>query len=997
MKPQSPSQWDTIDEGDPQLTPELAAVLEAYLVDLERGAAPSIEDLVARHPQWADQLRSYLSSIDFLHHAATNLREPAAASDGSRPELPGGQVPRQLGDYVILREVGRGGMGIVYEAQQVSLNRRVALKVLPFAAVLDSRQLSRFKNEAQGAAQLHHPHIVPVFAVGCERGVHFYAMQFIDGQPLDRLVRQLRARSGLAADDDAMPDGTTLPLNPLPQPAVTQQPTGGSTPTVVDSNGHTTGNVPSLEYDGSAEYFARIARLGVQAAEALEHAHLLGIVHRDVKPSNLLLDHAGKLWVTDFGLARFQNDASLTQTGEFVGTVRYMSPEQLLCQPGLVDQRTDLYSLGVTLYELLTLRACFAGDTKAELMRQIEHDEPVAPRRFSPTLPRDLETIVLKAISKNREQRYSTARELGEDLQRFLAGQSILARRPTPFERIARWSRRHRRLVAAATAATLVALGGLLVSIVLIAGQKAATERALVEARRNFDRAEDNFRQARSVVDRFFTRVAGQLATMPAADPIRRELLADALGYYQSFIEQAAGDRAVQRELASAYFRVGEINEQLGAETSAHESYQSALALWEELLAREPEAEFDLKADLALGYNNLAVLERRLGNTAAAEHRHRQATELQRSLVASEPDTPRFASELLLSYNNLGLLYSQTERRDEARAMYEAAIDLGQRQLADQHDSIELRSSLAASYNNLGYLKSQDEPEAARASYRAAAELHQALVDDQPEVLSFQAELALTYNNLGALENQLEQADAAEDYYEQAIELQAGLVDKAPFVTSYQQDLAVTCNNLGFFYERQDRTDEAVEAFDRARTIFERLVEFNPGVPGYASGLGGVYNNLGMSYERLARLDEAATAYEQAIHHQQVALDAAPDISRFREFLSKHYYNQGRVLRGLNRAEEAVELALRRKALWPDQSQRHYQVACELSLAAQLQTEAARERTLDQAAATLEEALSLGFDDRQALLDNEELMTLRNDPRWKKIEQRWASDRASAP
>ena len=472
----------------------------------------------------------------------------------------------------------------------------MALKVLPFAAVLDQRQLNRFKNEAQGAAQLHHPHIVPVFAVGSERGVHYYAMQFIDGQPLDRLVRQLRAQSGLATAE-APADDTTIALRserltPTRQDPERAHSTTADSPTRRDSQS-------SLNYQ-TADYFEQVARLGIQAAQALEHAHTLGIVHRDIKPSNLLLDETGKLWITDFGLARFQNDASLTQTGDFLGTARYMSPEQLLCQPGLIDQRTDLYSLGVTLYELLTLRPCFDGENKQELMRSIERDEPLAPRRLNPAIPRDLETIILKSIAKNREDRYSTALELADDLERFLAGRPTLARRPTPAERLFKWSRRHRRLVGAATAGTLLVLGGLLMSTILIARQKVETELALVEARQNFDRAEENFRQARGVVDRFFTRVAGQLAAIPAADPIRRELLADALGYYQAFIEQAATDAAVRAELASAYFRVGEINEQLGSAEAAREAYRQALSTWESL-QQDDSISTDQRADMAWG------------------------------------------------------------------------------------------------------------------------------------------------------------------------------------------------------------------------------------------------------------------------------------------------------------------------------------------------------------------------------------------------------------
>jgi hypothetical protein len=313
----------------------------------------------------------------------------------------GGPAPC-LEDYQIMQEVGRGGMGIVYEAEQRSLHRRVALKVLSLGATLDPRHLQRFKNEAQAAAQLQHPNIVPVFAVGCEQGVHYYAMRFIEGKPLSALIAQRRASSE---------EGRAAPLEP---------------------------------------HVREVAWMGVQAAEALEHAHQQGVIHRDVKPANLLRDDQGQLWVTDFGLARWPADDALTMSGDLLGTLRYMSPEQASARRGLVDHRTDVYSLGATLYELLTLRPVCGGSDHQELLHQILHDEPLPPRRLCKEIPRDLETILLKALGKQVEERYATAQELADDLRRFLDGRPVLARRPALWERAGKWARRHRPLVASA-------------------------------------------------------------------------------------------------------------------------------------------------------------------------------------------------------------------------------------------------------------------------------------------------------------------------------------------------------------------------------------------------------------------------------------------------------------------------------------------------------------------------------------------------------------------
>ncbi len=209
----------------------------------------------------------------------------------------------------------------------------------------------------------------------------------------------------------------------------------------------------------SRSFFRSVAQLGAQAAEGLEHAHSVGVVHRDIKPANLLLDVRGNLWITDFGLAHVHGDTQLTMTGDVVGTLRYMSPEQALAQRGMLDQRTDIYSLGVTLYELLTLEPAFDGRDRQELLRQIAFEEPKPPRRWNRAVPVDLETILLKAMAKEPSGRYATAQEMADDLRRFLGDEPVLARRPTMVQKAAKWCRRHRALVATAV---LVGVAGLM-------------------------------------------------------------------------------------------------------------------------------------------------------------------------------------------------------------------------------------------------------------------------------------------------------------------------------------------------------------------------------------------------------------------------------------------------------------------------------------------------------------------------------------------------------
>ncbi|MBI5758194.1 MAG: serine/threonine protein kinase, partial [Planctomycetales bacterium] len=387
---------------------ELANVLDQYLADLQAGQQPDRQRLLADHPEQAAQLEQCLAGIEFIHRAAAT-------------------APTRLGDFRILGEVGRGGMGVVYEAEQISLKRRVALKVLRYGAAADNEAMQRFQREAETVATLHHTNIVPIFAIGCENGVHYYAMQFIEGHSLaDATI----SRNALASGSDP------------------QQPDASAFPLIGQSRSND------------------IANWGLQAAEALAHAHHRGVIHRDIKPSNLILDPDGRIWLTDFGLAKRMDDVSLSMAGAILGTPRYMSPEQAAASKNPVDHRTDIYSLGATLYELATGRPLFEGDSPHLVITQILTNEPPAPRVVCPNLHRDFETIILKCLAKEPAQRYATAQALADDLRAFVEGRAIKARRSTLVEQAARWFKQQKRSVgvaAAAVAATIaVVVGGLI-------------------------------------------------------------------------------------------------------------------------------------------------------------------------------------------------------------------------------------------------------------------------------------------------------------------------------------------------------------------------------------------------------------------------------------------------------------------------------------------------------------------------------------------------------
>jgi WD40 repeat protein/serine/threonine protein kinase len=497
---------DVVPAEDATAEALMGQIIDEFLERQKQGERPEVDEYARRYPQLAVVLRQMLPALGLWHQSAVDGLGKAPADDSDlTPEAP-------LGDYRLVREIGHGGMGVVYEAVQISLGRRVALKILPFAAALDAKHLQRFKNEAHAAAQLHHQNIVPVYGVGSDRGVHYYAMQFIDGQTLAAVIADLRQlvhgiegehqsqAQPLASDlvsgkwlgepaagdsqpTSAYPPPAKSPAVPIGASAVVangRQPVEGA---ASDTVGQVGAAVSTENATRNPAFFRSAAQLGIQAARALEHSHSLGVVHRDIKPTNLLVDARGNLWITDFGLAHVHNETKLTLTGDIVGTLRYMSPEQALAQRVDVDQRTDLYSLGATLYELLTLEPTFAGNDRRELLRQIAFEEPRRPRQINKTIPVELETIVLKALEKNPAERYATAKEMADDLERFLKDEPIRARRPTLILRARKWARRHRHVVASALVATAavvaIAIAALAISLGNISAALTAKSAAL--------------------------------------------------------------------------------------------------------------------------------------------------------------------------------------------------------------------------------------------------------------------------------------------------------------------------------------------------------------------------------------------------------------------------------------------------------------------------------------------------------------------------------------
>ena len=519
--------------------PRFEQLAEEFAERFRQGERPKPQEYADRYPEFADQIHDLFPAMVMMEEIAPDSGDSvvilAAAERRSSP-----QHPTQIGDFRIVRQAGRGGMGVVYEAEQVSLGRHVALKVLPQLA--DTKQKRRFEREAKAAAKLHHTNIVPVFGVGEENGISYYVMQFIQGLGLDDVLNELRqlqnadgsaattprelkvsrvtpgsdvnrtykttapelsaaevARSLLTGqfenepsdqDDqrEAEQDVGHAALQQVTATATLESMTPTSSGDSTDSNSSGSFSLSSsaLSSSGSGEiipskrrpqtYWQSVAHLGRQVAEALQYAHDQGVLHRDVKPGNLLLDLRGTVWVTDFGLAKANDQQDITHTGDIFGTLRYMPPEAFETKTGA---QGDIYSLGLTLYELLALRPAFRDRDRQQLVKHITTGDLTPLNKLNPAVPRDLVTIVHRAVERNPRDRYQTAAQLAEDLQHFVDDEPIKARRITLTERFVRWSRRNKGL-----ASSLAALVGLLIAIavgsVLMAGyyQKLADRNA---------------------------------------------------------------------------------------------------------------------------------------------------------------------------------------------------------------------------------------------------------------------------------------------------------------------------------------------------------------------------------------------------------------------------------------------------------------------------------------------------------------------------------------
>jgi serine/threonine-protein kinase len=1006
-------------QADPDAAFEL--VYKEFLLRERGGEQPPVQEYLDRFPQYADELapqfevhRAVATDTGFdpsstgvppTVQAGPDLSGAATASRWGWPTIPG---------YEILAELGRGGLGVVYKARDQRLKRMVALKMLLAGGHASPEQLARFRAEAEAVARLQHPHIVQIFEVGEHEGRPYFALEYVEGGSLDRRLA-----------------GT-------PQPA------------------------------------RRAAELVETLARAMHYAHEHGLVHRDLKPANILLRRKSEIRnpksetnskseslspkqgapevsvirissfgfvsdfgfrisdfdpkITDFGLAKqLDVDVGQTPSGAIMGTPSYMAPEQAAGQARQVGPAADVYALGAILYELLTGRPPFKGETPLETLSQALAAEPLPPRRLQPKLPADLETICLKCLQKQPGKRYASAGDLAEDLRRFLSGAPIRAR-PTPWpERVAKWARRR-----PALAALLAVGGGALVTVlavVLWSNTRLRTER---------DRAEAHFRAAQAAVDEYLTLVSEErLLREPGLQPLRRQLLEAALRHYQDFLHERQDDPSLRMEVARAWGRVAGITEEIGSKATALEAGEQAVALWEELL-RADAGSVPVWRGLAESYERTGNLQGRLGRPAEALRRTEQAFELRSRLAAAEPAKQESQEALAQTHTQIGRWHAALGQLEPARTAFlraqeqwppvgtpaptnpESLIKLARTyslhglvavrlgrvaeaeqllQQAREHRAAFARANptsslvqaeLAENWLQLGdvQLLANVNPAAAQAHYEQALALLEKLAHDNPAVVDFQRRLAETYGRLA--QTTLQSGRLAESL--RHLQQTTALFDKLAQINSEEVDIRFSAARIQYHVNivrlALGQGPAARAALVRVRQLAEGLVKSNPDNDEYRDLLADACQVLGSLARNDGQLDDAAAAFREGIRHQQAALGRAPECTRYRLGLAGGYEQLTRVLCDLGRPAEAAAAARERRRFAQGDAGELYAVARTLALcipvvgrgkpALGADEYRQQEAYAEEAVACLGQALAAGFAEVERLRTDPDLEALRN-------------------
>ena len=802
---------NTAQDRDP-----LERLADEFASRLRDGQTPSISEYVARYPQFAEEIEELFPTVAAMEQYRSQEESNRRASFRSGHSA----IPEHLGDFRIIREIGRGGMGIVYEAEQKSLARRVALKVLPKHALLLEEDRRRFQREAQTAANLHHTHIVPVFGTGVHDGHHYYVMQLVRGVGLDAVIRDLRSRGSQALGTD---------------------------------------------------HWARVARIGIQAAEALDHAHRQATVHRDVKPGNLLVDEKDNVLVADFGLARAVKSDSADPKGEVVGTPRYIAPEQLR---GKAEARSDLYSLGLTLYELATLQP--AVDDSNGLLHQVisaHRPEPERPRNIAPSLPRDLEAILLKCLQKAPGNRYEDAAALANDLQRFLDGRPIRARHVTWIERTALWCRRNPALATLSAVATLLLLT---VAATTLTGHL-RTRKAYAETSVALERAE-----------------ATSLVALEALDDIYLQLSPDRI-WIQSGVD-ARGEVCVCLGLRSGN---GVTAGNGRTALQFHPSDETAtllegLLVCYDRLAEQSGNSFKVRFDSAIACRRIGDIRQLLGQLNEAEREYERAIERLAELHPATSNVPQVALELARTHNGLGSIRSAKLDATAAYSSHRKALDEIQKagEIAElpsqcQYEAARTLYFLAnkAVYelrNRRGELKSAEEltdgrPYSSQQCRHTATVILEKLVAENPKLPDYRFLLALCLRPSGTAIMTSEDRKSRQ----RAIQILEELKNAHPDVLDYRSELAATYAwiHVGFFpWQFPKAEPHAKSSLGMALAESRWLMKRNPSIPDYACSTALILAKLGNLDLRADQHSRAEVRFQEALQIQEQAIHRFPQL-----------------------------------------------------------------------------------------------------------------------
>ncbi|QEH35413.1 Serine/threonine-protein kinase PrkC [Aquisphaera giovannonii] len=849
------------------------------------GEEPTLEEYAARFPHLADELRE-----QFALDAALPFEETETSG------LPPAGVPPAPADvpgYEIFEVLGRGGTGVVYRARQRSLNRPVALKMILDGSHSGARQAGRFRAEAEAIARLQHPGIVQIHEVGEHEGRPFLALEYVPGGTLDRAL-----------------GGTPLPAD-------------------------------------------RAAALAEPLALAVEHAHGRGVVHRDLKPANVLLTAAGEPKIADFGLARIvAGDSNQTDSGAMVGTPSYMAPEQVDGGPGRVGPAADIYALGAILYEALTGRPPFRGESPVETLLQVRGADVVPPRRLRPDLPRDLETICLKCLEKDPRRRYATARALADDLRAFRDGRPIVARPVPAWERAWLWARRQRGAAAglALGALALLALlaGGVVHNLVLsrLNAKLERTNRELIDARAG---AEENARDALAAISQLLVRVADErLAGVPEAEPVRRELLRDAIDRLGPLQRRSPSDPGARLEMGRAHLGIAAIHAALGEYARSREQFREAIGILEGLLAGhgasapirdevarahlgladllppaegrphflravelwEPAAESDpaARGRLAAAYLSVASSKDGFGIAPGASYCEKAVAMLE-GLFRDAPEAYR--SDLARAHHNLGLAEGRAGRVAGAIEHYRRAEGLWRAIPADRRPDVD-QEALATCQNALG-LALQARPGATEADLKEAEGLlreavgsDRELVRRHPRLVKPRIGLAQAWSNLGSFYWFARRWREAEEAYASALRAAEEAARDFPENRGLQVLLAHGHGDLADARSKLGRIDEARAGFGRALAIVEPIVAASPGDSGAQKCLGVVLLNEANTVAAVSGSAAALPSRERSVRALEAAHRLAPGDGEAAYILRGSRSNLAGTLAALGRHDEAL-------------------------------------------------------------------------------------------